>query len=147
MRKISLKTLNTENRNITFFFFFINPMGYALLSVEDKIGRTAVRFTTNSSYMCRVELAIKGVLCISRLASKWPMIHSFLLFQARWQCQVTLMSPNKGETGSSPWLPLRLCACVRYWSVSLVLKFVNFRIRLSSSCSKTGHFLGFPTVN
>ena len=62
-----IKTLNTENTKIFFlyfffFFFFINPMGYGLLSGEDKAGRTAVRFTTNSLYMCRVELAIKGVL-------------------------------------------------------------------------------------
>ena len=64
-----IKTLNTENTNMkffsfffSFFFFFINPMGYGLLSGEDKAKRTAVRFTTNSLYMCRVELAIKGVL-------------------------------------------------------------------------------------
>ena len=65
-----IKTLNTENTNMKFFsfffsfffFFFINPMGYGLLSGEDKAGRTAVRFTTNSLYMGRVELAIKGVL-------------------------------------------------------------------------------------
>ena len=61
-----IKTLNTENTKFFFlyffFFFFINPVGYGLLSGEDKAGRTAVRFTTNSLYMCRVELAIKGVL-------------------------------------------------------------------------------------
>lgn len=45
-----------------FFFFFINSMGYDLLSGEDKAGATAVRFTANISYMCCVELAIKGVL-------------------------------------------------------------------------------------
>ena len=87
MSEISLKIVNTEKKNMTFFFFFfffflINPMGYGLLSGEDKAGGTAVRFTANISYMCCVELAIKGVLCISHLASKWPMIHGFVLFQA-----------------------------------------------------------------
>lgn len=114
-----IKTLNTENKNMTFcffFFFFINPMGEACFPVRIRLGE--LLSGSQPIYRTCVVWSWRLKECFALVASPVNGLWYTALSYFRPDGDATLMSPNKGETGSSPWLPLRLCACVRYWSVS-----------------------------
>ena len=73
-------------------------------------GRTAVCFPANSSHMCCVELALKGVLCF-RLESKGSLRHGFP--RSLTNGYVMLMIPNKGERAvHSCHCPLDMAVCM-----------------------------------
>jgi len=92
---------------------------FSSLFSKDKLGacrgRIAVQFQTNSSHMCCVELALKGVLCIC-LSSRGPLRYGFSLFTERmvmpcWWASIRVKLLSIAAPTRLVWL----CTYVRYW--------------------------------
>ena len=120
-----IKTLNTENTNMkffsfffSFFFFFFFFIQWATACFPVKIRLGELLWGSQLTACTCVGWSWRLKECFELVASPVNGLWYTALSYFRPDGDATLMSPNKGETGSSPWLPLRFCACVRYWSVS-----------------------------
>ena len=92
---------------------------FSSLFSKDKLGtchgRTAVQFQTNSSHMCCVEPALKGVHCIC-LSSRGPLRYGFSPFieprvMPCWRAPIR----EKQLSMAAPTLLVWLCAYLTYW--------------------------------
>ena len=91
MSKISLKTLNTGNKNIMVFLFYdlSNGLRFACFPVRIRLGEllcyshTIARTCVGWSWRLK-----EGFALVASLVNGLAMIHGLVLFQARWQCHV-----------------------------------------------------------